>query len=585
MADEGAVGGGLAGAYAGPPALAAYLGASALLTAADASRRGSERAGMDVPLKEIRHAGGARPDLIPAVAARRHPHLTHRDAAETAWAARMLTDGAFFASHVDEDDLALPDARPCALSEEDDAMLLRTGVAVPCPRSVRRRVVSRAYKVLKSDGCTSRLILPCVALNRATSQPASFRIAAPREVARWLRRAGAAASADGTNWFYQFALPDEVRRLFAYRMGPSPRLMAVLVMGHTQSPRIAHSLMCALAGATPLAVASDLAVHPAMVIIDNVLVAGLSRRMMDRRLRAFREACADSSAVVTLDGDPSVRAVTHGGVRYALRPLRWHLKPGWAERFAAMAAPALSTVSTWGWWRSAIGSAVWACRVLEVPLAVLVPVWRRLRPHARADDPGSPVTLDDGARRAWSSFVQRVRTDPWVRITRRRPFRVWLWADASNTGAGWVWYHPVSGWSQGRIAWTAAEAAGAAKRMPWAEARATRAAARALIRSSLPLLRACVIIVTDCLPWFHALRSGSPRSSWLAEEYLRLADDLSAGRVQYRPAWCDTRCMLADGPSRGRRWSSQHPIPYPTRMSRDHLPFAAPCAPPTAGWR
>ena len=542
--------------------------------------RGNQRAAVHVPLKPIRHAGRALACRIPDASRTFHPHLSATDRAETAWARRMLTDGDFFESYIDSAALAGSPSRPCSLSPEDDAMLLTSGVAVPCPRGTRGRVTAAAYKVLKSDGVSARLILPCVALNRATVRPATFRIAAPREVARWLRSAGVAASSDGVNWFYQFALPPSVRRFFAYRLGPSPRLMAVLTMGHTQSPRVAHTLMCALAGASPTSVATDIGRHPAMVIIDNVLLAARGKRALRRRLAAFDGACAAANALIQADTPPSTDGVVHGGVEYRLSPLRWRLKRGWAARFAANAAAGTVGPCTWAWWRSALGSAVWACRVLEIPLAHLTSLWRRLKPFALADDGSATVALDERAQRAWTALTALVGTDPWVRATTRRPFRVWLWADASTYGAGWTWYHPLRGWASGSIKWTDVEAAAAAGRMPWAEARATRVALRALYRSDLPRRRACVNIVTDCLPWYHALRSGAPRSGWLAAEYLRIAAEADVRSLQYRPCWCDTRRMLADAPSRGLPLVLRHPIPYPSRMSSDYLPFATPCDPP-----
>ena len=474
-----------------------------------------------------------------------------------------------------------PPPRSSDLSSADWRLLRASGVLRPLSRCERSRWVARAFKVLKSDPAWARFILAVVPLNEVTLPAPRFCIASPRQAARFLAPCTHVFSADGCNWFFQIPLLPAATPLFACR-GPDGGVAgsSVEVMGWRRAPFDAHVLTCALSGASPFSISRGPR-QRSLVIIDNTMVgvrtgmAGLYSAFRDFTTRARRvNAALKHDDAAWRDG---ARSCVHGGVAYRLDPLRWRLKPGWAARFRvdALGVSRLGD-APWGAWQIVLGAAVWACRVLEVPLFHLRPLWDELRSAAIADDPHARVALSPRAVAPWVALADFVGRDPEIAwVGRRRRFS-WLYTDASRAGWGAALWDG-SRWHCAGGRWSAWERERAALNMPWAEGRAAllglrwhSTAFRSLWVSSLTFL------IVDCDPLFWSLVSLSPESHSLSRAVRRITSLTTRAGGQILPAWTPTRSNAADPPSRGLPFSFSRPPPSFRDLALAEFHF--PCA-------
>jgi hypothetical protein len=447
--------------------------------------------------------------------------------------------------------------RASKISDADARNLCNWGVLDPAPRSsVRRRRIGFAFKVPKADAATSRLVvddpdnLYCV-------NPPHFHILSPRQNVSLVMARPYGVSYDAVNWFFQIPLPLATRWRHCIRVGSRVYWFRVLSMGWRWAPWIAHVLTSALSSC-PVTKGGG----TSSVIIDNTLITAPSISELKRLSSRFEERAA--MAGVTLGETPiwnstSGRSFTHSGIRFSSQgspsSVEWALKEGWAHRFhhLTLSLLAIRRPIPLEIWEKAIGMVVWFVRVLDAPLLILRPllgwladVMRRARVATAGRSLSQPRVLP------WTeaaSVLQRVSSlaaiDPWVR---RRPIpseKVVLWTDASMTGWGavtWLAHHQRS-W-QGK--W-----ASRPESMPLAEALASWFAIRRVLTvSSSPIL---IVLVTDCMPWYHALRRMYSPAPLLS----RVLSDIFSALLKHGSSlvarWVDTAGQLADAPSRGEQ--------------------------------
>jgi hypothetical protein len=297
---------------------------------------------------------------------------------------------------------------------------------------------------------------------------------------------------------------------------------------------------------------------------------------------------------LTLPG--SGTSFVHGGIRFdSSTPsrVRWSLKEQWSLRFASAIDNLIlaSRPQPLSRWEKVVGMAVWFIRVLDAPLVVLRPliewmaaIMRRIPTlHSHHDPLVSPWRP---ARKCLASLALVAHRDPWVQ-RRAIPRRcVVVWTDASDWGWGAVISRypshggppfPSSSIRVYRGRWHAKP-----KSMPLAEALATWFALRRWSLSSSgssPTYPSAFIVVTDCEPWFHAVRrmySHSPTLSLVLRDIFRLLQATGSTLVI---RWVKSADQIADAPSRGLPYcpSPNDIFAFPP-PSRDEIPL------PTSTW-
>ncbi|KAJ9434823.1 Pol polyprotein [Diplonema papillatum] len=187
--------------------------------------------------------------------------------------------------------------------------LLELDVAAPVPKAASSRWFHGAFTVDKRAPGQLRFILSCESINRATAHvplppcdlPSYATIVTTVLSRKWV------AEFDFRSFFFQFALPPEVRKYFCFRVEGRLMWMTRLPMGYRAAPQAAQAVSLELAVAAAQGVDVEV-----LAWIDNVIfVADTEAEVMEASAR-FKALTSKYGLTIGSWSKPSTRAVLLG---------------------------------------------------------------------------------------------------------------------------------------------------------------------------------------------------------------------------------------------------------------------------------
>ncbi|KAJ9444465.1 Pol polyprotein [Diplonema papillatum] len=280
---------------------------------------------------------------------------------DAAFIAAMLKPGSFVSG---------PGPRNSRMMPHVDR-LLELEVAASVPKAASSRWFHGAFTVDKRAPGQLRFILSCESINRATAHvplppcdlPSYATIVTTVLSRKWV------AEFDFRSFFFQFALPPEVRKYFCFRVEGRLMWMTRLPMGYRAAPQAAQAVSLELAVAAAQGV--DVQV---LAWIDNVIfVADTEAEVMEASAR-FKALTSKYGLTIGSWSKPSTRAVLLG-LDLDLAAKRWRVDPAWTMKAGPVMGQILefSAAPVRVWWKLT-GSLLWRRHVMGYPLHEVLPL-------------------------------------------------------------------------------------------------------------------------------------------------------------------------------------------------------------------
>ncbi|KAJ9442992.1 Aspartic protease [Diplonema papillatum] len=243
--------------------------------------------------------------------------------------------------------------------------LLALKIAAPVPKAASSRWFHGAFTVDKRAPGQLRFILSCESINRATAHvplppcdlPSYATIVSTVLSRKWV------AEFDFRSFFFQFALPPEVRKYFCFRIEGRLLWMTRLPMGYRAAPQAAQAVSLELAVAAAQGVDVEV-----LAWIDNVIfVADTEAEVIEASAR-FKALTSKYGLTIGSWSKPSTRAVLLG-LEVDLAAKRWRVDPSWIGK----AGPVMDRIRECSeapvrvWWKLT-GSLLWRRHVMGYPL-------------------------------------------------------------------------------------------------------------------------------------------------------------------------------------------------------------------------
>ncbi|KAJ9461320.1 Aspartic protease [Diplonema papillatum] len=243
--------------------------------------------------------------------------------------------------------------------------LLALKIAAPVPKAASSRWFHGAFTVDKRAPGQLRFILSCESINRATAHvplppcdlPSYATIVSTVLSRKWV------AEFDFRSFFFQFALPPEVRKYFCFRIEGRLLWMTRLPMGYRAAPQAAQAVSLELAAAAAQGVDVEV-----LAWIDNVIfVADTEAEVIEASAR-FKALTSKYGLTIGSWSKPSTRAVLLG-LEVDLAAKRWRVDPSWIGK----AGPVMDRIRECSeapvrvWWKLT-GSLLWRRHVMGYPL-------------------------------------------------------------------------------------------------------------------------------------------------------------------------------------------------------------------------
>ena len=263
---------------------------------------------------------------------------------------------------------------PSNITSTDIQQLLHWSVVKKVPRACSKRLINRVFKVMKSDGSSTRLIMDCRPLNQAVVPPPTFFLPSPQTLIPFILSFSFGWTSDFQSWFFQFLLHPDIASFFCFRFLNSIYALLVLAQGFSWAAVIAQFTSCFLNGTHPSSKECFLQGDSA-TWIDNTLLLAHSVESLRCRVDNFIARCETANAVLGAKDPLDLSSSSHinfAGMEFDLKAKTWSLKQTWREKAAETFRSVLNSSSvTTRQWLSLIGIAIWVLRVLLLPIALL----------------------------------------------------------------------------------------------------------------------------------------------------------------------------------------------------------------------
>ncbi|KAJ9437267.1 Pol polyprotein, partial [Diplonema papillatum] len=249
--------------------------------------------------------------------------------------------------------------------------LLQLGIAAPVPKAISSRWFHGAFTVDKRAPGQLRFILSCESVNRATAHvplPACDLPSYATIVSTVLSRSWV-AEFDFRSFFFQFALPPEVRKYFCFRVEGRLFWMTRLPMGYRAAPQAAQAVSLELAAAA----AQGLDVE-VLAWIDNVIFVANTEADVAQASARFKALTSKYGLTIGSWSKPATRAVLLG-LEFDLEVKSWHVDPSWIAKAGPVMGQILelSAAPVRIWWKLT-GSLLWRRHVMGFPLHGVLPL-------------------------------------------------------------------------------------------------------------------------------------------------------------------------------------------------------------------
>ena len=251
--------------------------------------------------------------------------------------------------------------RKSDVDEADLMLMISSGVFERASDMVGAGYVFPVYEEIKQR---RRLVHDALTPNVLCADPPNPFFKTVVEVQQLLHMGLYAATIDLKACFYQFVLKPQVRKYFSVAILNEVLQPTRLPMGFKWSVVMAQALLKHFVGELGLSMTC------CDCYVDNVLVVGPMAKV---RKLAERLCGLFSDAGVTVGDRAEGATVEHRGMSLDFENKTVALKAAFVEKLRRRVE---SSRGTWGETRSIIGSVVYACQVLHVPLASLFHVFK-----------------------------------------------------------------------------------------------------------------------------------------------------------------------------------------------------------------
>ena len=291
------------------------------------------------------------------------------------------------------------------------------------------RVITNFFTVDKKDG-SLRLVVDGRKVNILMEPPPKMELPTIYEVIDYLMSNEYALTVDGTSYFYQFGISDEVGTLFcanlaAARGSFTPVALTRMPMGWSYAPYIAQKVSNTLLRGRDGRILG-------VAWIDNFIFAGKSKEEVEANFKEFLAQC-DLCNIRIDDRSPQPSSTLEAlGIEFDLKYKRYRLDPTWIARRDF----SLSAVMTPRRLYEITGSVIWHDYVKRIPLchrSECIDVIRRVAtlvsPNQEWDTPLSFSPKELRYLQDWTDSVKANLVSFW---SPKRAPELELWTDASD---------------------------------------------------------------------------------------------------------------------------------------------------------
>lgn len=444
-----------------------------------------------------------------------------------------------------------------------DLMDLRSwGLVEALSRKERPVCSSTAFKVLKSDGQTTRLILDCRDINKNMKEPPPFSLPSPFLIIVRILSFSFASTADFCSWFFQHGVHSSIAKFFAFRVGGKWVYLCRLAQGWKFSPVIAQTSSEILAFDE-----NDPSKESSLVWIDNICIGADSHDRAREKRERFISRCESVGAEI---GEISevTQSLEYVGGEFDLREKRWRLKTNWIEKVVPILREFPERASSRRVW-CAVGLILWFLRMSLRPLTLADPLIFFLSRLAKRITLGEidwleRVTVWPTVRENLVSFIPLIEKNSWRKLSYPLPCPSEkgpiLFSDASLWGGAGVW--------RGEILWSAKWEEELTHRDILAlEALAWERSVRAVVQQGCRHFAS----VVDNQPLYFSLLKTRSKSFAVNVILNRTFLFLSSNHCCIFAGWVPTDLMPADKASRGL--TEKPKIPPLTQIRLSDYPF------------
>jgi len=291
------------------------------------------------------------------------------------------------------------------------------------------KVVTNFFTVDKKDE-TLRLVVDGRKVNVLMEPPPKMELPTIYEVIDYLMDNEYALTVDGTSYFYQFGISDEVGNLFCANLADArgdftPVALTRMPMGWAYAPYIAQKISNTLLRGRDGRILG-------VAWIDNFIFAGKTREEVEANFQEFLSQC-DLCNIHIDNRNPKPSTILEAlGIVFDLKYKRYQLDPEWVGRRDFT----LSQVMTARRLYEITGSAIWHDYVKKIPLchrSECIDIIRRvatlISPTQEWDTPLSFTPEELQHLQDWTNSVKANMAAFW--LPKVAP-ELDLWSDASD---------------------------------------------------------------------------------------------------------------------------------------------------------
>jgi len=291
------------------------------------------------------------------------------------------------------------------------------------------KVVTNMFTVDKKDE-SLRLVVDGRKVNVLMETPPKMELPSIQDVIAYIMSNNFALTVDGSSYFYQFAISEEVGTMFCANLSAArglfrPVAMTRMPMGWSYAPYIAQKVSNTLLRGKDGHVLG-------LAWIDNFIFAGATEEEVRANFQEFLENC-DKCNVQVDDRNPQpVPTLSALGLFFDLSAKNYQLDPSWVDKRVFT----LSRMMTPRQLYEITGCAIWHDYVKKIPLchrSECIDIIRRVAAlvseTAAWDTPTEFSEVELSQLRTWTEHVKRNAPRSWVPT--QTP-ELDLWSDASD---------------------------------------------------------------------------------------------------------------------------------------------------------
>lgn len=310
-----------------------------------------------------------------------------------------------------------------SLLVDDFATMTQRDITEIIEKGVDSNYFAYVFTVAEAHKRRRRVVIDALAANMLCERPPHTHFTPIAELVTRVKSFRFAVAFDIKCMFFQFPLSPAVRKFFPFQDDRKrTHVFKRLPMGFTWAVQIAQSSMKHLA--------RDLGVT-VEIYIDNVLLLSNDQRALERAADIFRQRCRTANLLI---GDDSgvTQQFAYRGIAFDLMSRTHRLDTKFVEKFLSRVDTANST---WADMRALIGSLVYGCMVLNIPLAHIFHVLKFLAKHT-ATPPRSSVTMWKQAQAEFLAVSQAITLNATVSAPSIHHQAVLVTDAATTTGLG-----------------------------------------------------------------------------------------------------------------------------------------------------